>query len=285
MGNLMFIWANAYVFAQENGLDMIWPTWPSLKIGPWIRREKDKRFYAGVFRNRSGHLDGIRKYALLLFSRKIPSDRFPELNEKNRITNRDLVVYDRFEMSFEKLLPHQEEICGLITGNLGEKGTKAMEFSPGKAVGIHVRCGDFSVNPEALARGSNNIRIPSSWYVNVIRQIRGILGEDTEFYLFSDGTDDELGDIMCLEGVMRCSFGNSIGDIIGLSKFPLLIVSGSSFSMWARFLGKCSAIGHTNQLKACGLAGEEGVEIETDGEGGFSAEDAGRILKLYARVM
>ena len=65
LGNLLLIYFRAWLAAKEHGYAFIWPTWPSLKPGAIIRREKDKRFYGDVFRNRSGYTDGIKKQLLI----------------------------------------------------------------------------------------------------------------------------------------------------------------------------------------------------------------------------
>ena len=55
LGNLLFIFARSIVLAEKINSQIIWPTWPSIKVGPWIRREKDKRFYGDLFKM-MGHI-------------------------------------------------------------------------------------------------------------------------------------------------------------------------------------------------------------------------------------
>ena len=66
LGNILFAYARAAVFAREHDCQLIWPTWPSIKLGPILRREADKRFYNDLFSNQSGHIGGLKKMWLLL---------------------------------------------------------------------------------------------------------------------------------------------------------------------------------------------------------------------------
>ena len=72
LGNILFTYARPVVYTKKHeNAKLIWPTWLSLKEGPILRREKDKRLYFDLFRNKSGYIDGIKKTHLLLTKRKI----------------------------------------------------------------------------------------------------------------------------------------------------------------------------------------------------------------------
>ena len=84
--------------------------------------------------------------------------------------------------------------------------------------------------------------MPLQWYVNIVKNVRKELGSDILVNVFSDGTDEDLAEILKLPNVRRCFYGSAIADMLALSESPLLIGSGSTFSMWASYLGRMPVI-------------------------------------------
>ena len=76
LGNLLFPWARAVVACDRDGLTLIDPTWPSIKVGPLLRGEADLRFYGSLFRPAPHSVSGLRKLMLLLGSRRVSEERY-----------------------------------------------------------------------------------------------------------------------------------------------------------------------------------------------------------------
>ena len=287
LGNLLFTWSRVIAASEKHNAKLIWPTWPSVKVGPWLRHEKDKRCYIGLFKNKTGMCGGFRKYAKLCFGKKIHIKNLDAI-DWDKLGENDIVVYDDFklapgvfQMDFNGTREYRDKITETIYANLGKKGKKALDFDASRAIGIHVRLGDFDRTTAALDTGKNNMRIQISWYVAMVNKLREAAGWNVPVYVFSDGTDDELAELTALPEVRRMTFGNSIGDIVGLSRFPVMISSGSSFSLWARFLGNCSSISYPNQIKDRVHTGE-GFEIELGANDDLSDEHQSYIQKIYS---
>ena len=215
--------------SEKHNAKLIWPTWPSIKVGPWIRHEKDKRTYVGLFSNRTGLCGGIKKYLKLCFSRKIHTKDLDAVDWGNLGEN-DIVIYDdfnlapgEFQMNFNGTREYRERIAEIIYSNLGKKGKKAFSFDASGAICVHVRLGDFSKTTAALDTGKNNMRIRIDWYVAMVNKLRDAAGWTVPVFVFSDGTDEELSELTALPEVRRLTFGNSIGDIVGLSRFSIII--------------------------------------------------------------
>lgn len=277
LGNIMFTWARAAVFARDYGCQMIWPTWPSIKIGPYLRRETDKRFYGDLFTNDGAAVGGVKKVHKLLTCSRIPESQ----KESVVMEDETIVEFTGFDGCFESILYEYDFVRDLIIKNLNPKNAAPLQEDYRQAVGIHVRLGDFSrVSTAEVEAGRHDSALPVEWYVDMVNQIRVFAGKQVPVYVFSDGTDEELQPLLALPGVQRKTYGTSIGDILGLSRFPLLIASGSSFSMWARYLGRANCICYTNQRKQAILTPEEDkFEIETSG---VIPEDIGeRIRRIY----
>lgn len=277
LGNLLFAYARALKLAKETGCGFVWPSWRSIKLGPYLRREKDKRFYGDLFHNNSGYIDGIRKSLLLRTKKKV---RVKTASDVEKAPDNSLLVFDDFTMNFQGLLDFREEIRNDLIKNLHRKNQKALEGDFSKCVNVHIRLGDFcKANTEALKSGSNNTSLPIEWYVNLINQINEITKDTLTFNIFSDGTDEELKPVLEMANTRRVFYGTSVADIIALSRAPLMIASGSSFSLWARYLGNCSSISYTNQIKDHVLSEGGGFEIEI---GNAKELDSALIKKLYS---
>lgn len=277
LGNIMFTWARAAVFARDHQCQVIWPTWPSIKIGPYLRRESDKRFYGDLFRNDGSAVGGVKKLHKLLTCNRISEAQ----KELVALEDETIVEFTGFEGCFESILYEYEFVRQLIESNLHPKNKAPLQDDYRGTMGIHVRLGDFSrVSVAEVEAGRHDSALPVEWYAEIVRQVRHYAGRQIPVYVFSDGTDEELQPLLALPGVERKTYGTSIGDILGLSRFPLLVASGSSFSMWARYLGRANCICYTNQKKQQILTPEEDkFEIETSGT--IPEEIGEKIRRLY----
>ena len=282
LGNLLLIYFRAWLVAREQGYAFIWPTWPSFKPGAYLRHEKDKRFYADLFRNRSGYADGLKKQRLIRKSGAVTVNA--RKYDYSHIGGDAVILYKYFHMDFQDLLGHSQEIREEIIRNLSKKSARGLEGNMERCVNIHVRLGDFAVSVNALNAGKDNVRISVGWYAATVRKLKALLGEDVRFNVFSDGTDEELRELLEIPGVQRVFYGNSLADILALSRAPLMVASGSSFSLWSRFLGQCSSISYPRQIKDRVLEpGSDGFEIECAEDEELPAEVQEKIKALYAR--
>lgn len=277
LGNILFTYARAVVFAKEHNLQVIWPTWFSFKLGPVLRREMDKRFYNDLFDNNNGSIGGLRKMALLATKKKVP-----EAEKRNLGELRDTIIeFTGFEGCFEEILYDSAVVYEDLKKILKEKNKKPLEVDFSDAIGVHIRLGDFGRVPEAEVKaGRHDSSLPIYWYSKMIEEIRKAAEREIKAYIFSDGTQEELEPVLKLPNVERITFGSSIADIIGLSRFPLFVASGSSFSMWARYLGRMSTICYPNQIKQHILTERDsGFECEVEGE--LPEEIQGKIRQIY----
>lgn len=281
LGNLLFTYTRALKLARETRCEFVWPTWRSVKVGPYLRHEKDKRFYGDLFCNNSEYIDGAKKAKLRAFSKKFTVKTAQDVQ---CAPDGALLIYDDFTMNFDGLLSFRNEIYADLIKNLQEKNRQALNSDFARAVNVHVRLGDFnSANNAQLQKGVNNTSLPINWYVELINIINSATDNKLTFNIFSDGTDAQLAPILEIENTKRVFFGTSIADILALSSAPLMIASGSSFSLWARYLGNCSSISYINQIKDRVYEGTDGFEIESDGT--LPDDILQKIQKIYAEVL
>ena len=250
LGNMLFTYAKAVLYARDHDVKMIWPTWVSIPVGQILRRESNKRFYHDLFQNRIGAVSGIQKL-WLLWTRK-----------------KDIVVMEGMEGEFEPLAGKENSryLYQHFQTILQERNKKALEFEPGNGICMHIRLGDFIRGTEAdLKAGNPNTSIPIEWYIHVIGQIRAAVSEKLPVYIFSDGSREELQEILALPYVQQITFGTAIGDILAMSKAKLFVASGSTFSGWVRYLGRMNTITYPGQLKQYLLEDDEpAFELEAE---------------------
>lgn len=211
LANCMFLAAKAYIHSRINGTTYIDPTWRKLSVGPWLRRERDKRVYNELFAHHG--LTGIRK---LLVIKRVLAKR------ESITTFSDLGNY------FEDLAPHYEwvkEFFDMIT----KPKTIALvdEADLKDKVAVHVRLGDYL----------SELRVDISWYKAMIEKMLDV-NPCQQFTLFSDGTEQELASLLQIPNVKRAFYGNAYADMYAISRCKMLIASDSTFSAWGAFLGQ-----------------------------------------------
>lgn len=267
LGNLLFTYSRAVAESKKYNIPMIWPTWYSLKVGPYIRHEMDKRKYNDLFTNNSNYISGMKKIWLRCTNKVV------NRNQIKSIENVDsgIIEYTGMEGMFEPIIDDYELIRDDLICNLQAQNRDWVDFDFTSSISVHIRLGDFQRGTtEQLKGGSHNISTPVAWYCSMIHQIRAAVGRNIQVYVFSDGTEEELHEVLRMPNVQRITFGNSISDIMALSKANLFLASGSTFSMWARFLGRMNVIAYEGQLLQT---------LKRDGENFFEMEVADVITK------
>ena len=215
-GNLLYPYFRAIVYSKQKNLQLISPIFPSIKIGPYLRGESQKRVYTYIDRE---SIRGLKKFLLLKLSKKVK-------------------VFKSFGDGFKSLYGYEDYLKEKLK-NLSIKDYDEKKFR--NSICCHIRLGDFkpTINGEIL----NNTRIPISWYIDVINDIRR-KEENLKVYLFSDGNISELIEILKLKNVYIETSDDPITDILKLSSSKYFIGSYSSFSFWSAFFSKADCYWH-----------------------------------------
>lgn len=254
LGNRLFPWARCRLFSKENSIGMLLPTWAQLKIGSILRGETDFRFYLDLFRGGEDYIQGFRKLYLQILALKLnePENwrRRNFLYKKQTIPLRDSIFVFRGERDrFKELNGYNELLLDEIRLITKRKWLEVADKFTNVPVGIHVRRGDFfesSSEEDFYKRGG--VRTPISWFVNSLRVIRKHLHLSTKAFIFSDGSENDIKELLAEENTFFTKTGSAISDLLILSKAKILIASGgSSFSAWASFLGQMPTISCVGQ--------------------------------------
>lgn len=249
LGNLLFPWARFTCATKKYNLSPIAPTWLQIRIGPILRGEEDKKFYFDLFGIPEEQIRGVQKIYLL---RKLPhlSEREYVNGAKHDDSDR-IVIFEGLGGFFSEMLKEHSLVKEELLRMTLDKHKKGLRYDFGGSMSIHVRLGDFSVpkDKSILEQGEWCYRIPISWYVRMISQIRHNVDKEMPVYVFSDGADEELSQLLSMPLVRRISFGSTVADLLALSRANVLIASASTFSMWASYLGRMPTIFYKGQSR------------------------------------
>ncbi len=239
LANCLLSWAKASVIAERSGAVRLSPTWPSLKIGPIIRRERDWRHYLGLFVPEQDSISGLKRLQILATAKRVTLSKVSDVcvpqPDTIYVVNGSNVAPDYFDGLFD----HRQDIVARLLA-MTQASVKARADRNATAdIAVHVRLGDFGAVPQGTvpAAAAVNLRLPIDWYVDRIERLRATLARPLSVTIFSDGTDEELLPLLRLPDTRRATGGNALSDILSLSRAPILVASGSTFSMWASFIG------------------------------------------------
>lgn len=246
LGNMLFPWARAIVTARQRNWEMIWPTWWQVGIGPIRRGQRDLRFYHNLFSRPSDYIGGLHRLWIL------SSLRRHGINEReitcghewrDGFTNESIVIFAGMEGLFRSIIDDsatvRRELYRIVRPRHKMLPTERLQ----RSIGVHVRLGDFQpFDEKAIAEGKTSRRLPIEWYVDIVKQILSQALIPMRIVVFSDGGDEELSQLLSLPNTERANFGSAISDMLALSQTSVLVASGSTYSMWASYLGRMPAV-------------------------------------------
>jgi hypothetical protein len=264
LGNELFPWARAEIFARRNRVPVLAPRWGRLRIGPYLRREPEKRRYAGTFRA-AEHVRGVARATIATLGRRMAEDE-PEqaYAEAKRSSWPFTVAFQGMAGLFAVLAGEHEfirsKLWQMTRPSLRPEGV----VSP--FIAIHVRRGDLT------RQGFTRTELldvkqftPLSWFVSMAKAARRLeAAQSLRLIVFSDGSPEELAALLALDGVHLQRSRRAITDLWLMSKASALFASGfSTFGMWASYLGGMPTVyapGKLQQRVHGGRAG--GLELE-----------------------
>jgi len=258
LGNLLLPWARAIIAARRNRWTPLFPTWPQLKVGPLLRRERDARLYSGLFRCPPDYVGSPRRLLLLL--------RGPRVGEGvavDRVAPGSVVVFRGLQDGFRSILEEHELVRRELLAMVRVEHLHHFRPKDPVAIGIHVRLGDFrQVSQPGVPEpgiASYGDRLPLDWYVEALGNLRRALGP-VPALVFSDGSNSDLDALLRLPGVQRFDSGSPLGDLLALASVRVLIGSISTFSMWATYLGRMPTVWRRSEEPTALLYDRPGAE-------------------------
>ena len=265
LGNALFPWARAELFARRFGARVLAPRWGNFRLGPHLRREPDKRQYADLFRA-GHHTTGCRRLIVAALGRRVPEHELDTVRAAPRSLQPSVVEFRGMADLFAPLVGEGP----FIRHQLWHMTRRALRSSDspygGRFIAMHVRRGDITrqgFTEEQLAGVNQYTAL--SWFVGMVRAVRNEQAlRRVPIVVFTDGGDDEVADLIRLGDVRLHPRQSAITDLWELAHASVLFASGfSTFSMWASYLGGMPTIYAPGKLQQrVQPGGLASVEIE-----------------------
>jgi hypothetical protein len=268
LAHSIMAWARCIVWCRNNDASMLSPSWTYLKMGPYLRGERDKRQYTKLFDFTGYHTSLRRAWILATYPR---IDARSVVNGRNDGVGRRVVVFRNADTFEEQRELFQTELMGYsnVLHHEIRRVTRTCHLPAvpvGRHIAIHVRRGDFTApsSDAELSGGGRNRRTPIEWYREMLIGLRTGCQADISAIVYSDGTDEELQELLRLPNVSRSPATAAITDLLAIAQADLLLASGSGFSIWGSFLGQVPRICFSGQLLMPTLEarGKRPLEVE-----------------------
>jgi len=249
LAHSLLAWARCVVWAEQVGATMLAPHWFRFRVGPIIRNERDKRNYYVDFHH-STQVSGLRREYLLATSKRVYAEL--DLPDRGNGNWRNTVVIFRNaeavnERKFFHLIQgHHELVRDRLVSITTDKVLTGVHVEP--HVAIHVRRGDFKEpKTEDLDEVATNARLPIEWYEKTFLKLRSQIESNFKTIIYSDGSDDEIAELLKYKNVERSKSQSAITDLISMSNAAVIVASVSGFSQWGSYLGNVPCISYPGQ--------------------------------------
>lgn len=277
LANMLIPWAECFLWSKDQGIKQVAPFWGKIRLGPFIRGERDKRQYQQFFTN-AGTIAGLRRIFLLLKSNKISAEIYRFSKDRVKISRTTLICFSDMN-HLERLIGRHEEVRNELYRITRHKYWP--DRLPQHFIGIHIRMGDFPQKSES--NKTVYFRQPLEWYAEALQQLRISMGSNLLAMIFSDGTDKELTSILKIKNVIRSPFSAAISDLLAIAESTVLITSRSSYSLFGAYLGQVPTVWYEGKKSISGGFMPDNLskthEIEWMPGQMFSSEFIGIILK------
>lgn len=244
LGNMLLVWARAEAFRHRHGARMLAPRWTQPKIGPLLRGEKDLRYYVGLFDN-PGYVSGLSKALARWRCAAVDEENAPDLSSPPgsvRVDRPTLIRFHGLRDWFARLFDLRDMLDARLHEILAAKWKERLAAFPHEPyIGVHFRRGDKITlkDGEPYPAGKTNYALPTSWFVNSVRNLRRLMGGDYPVRVFSDDNKGDLQALLDLPNTTLISGNPAILDILLLARSRVVVTTAhSSFSAWAVYLGR-----------------------------------------------
>jgi len=269
LGNALFPWARAELFAHETGARILAPHWAQFRLGPYLRGEPQKRNYGGEFQT-DHYVCGLSRLIICALGQRIQEGQHFPHSSLSQSSLPKIVEFRGIDDLFAPLLAEHDfirrQLWAMTTPALRTKG----EVYGAPYIAMHVRRGDLTRQGFAEQDlWKVNQYTPLSWFVDMARAVRRISSlRSVPIVIFTDGGSEELAALHNIDSIRFSQGRGPITDLWAMANAGLLFASGfSTFSMWASFLGGMPTVYAPSKIQQRVQTGRASAfEIELDGD-------------------
>jgi hypothetical protein len=246
LGNRLLPWARCVVFSRLTGATMLRPRWFQPRLGPLLRGGVDLRSYhrqilmLGLFRPVVGELGGWRRQWVERRAPRVPEPETLERGVGDRLPAGSLVTFSGSADYFVRLHGWETVLLERLRDGTQDRWLRLVNRQHHAAIGLNVRRARDFPDPKAadLVLPTGPVRTPLEWFRRTLTAIRERLGYAAPALVVSDGTPEDLRELLSMERTSLLRPGCAISDLLVLATTRVLLASGgSTFSAWASFLG------------------------------------------------
>jgi len=230
LANHLFPIYRAFQNSKEGGGEFLFPPLVQLKIGPFIRREHDKRIYFNLFNQ--GALNELMKLKVLFSSNKCDEFNYESLNQEKD----GVIIYSGINDYFKSFNNEfREDFVNMLKSRSKNKVRLFAELSLIKKddICVHIRKGDFPVVGSTKAPYR---QISDDWYLKVINYLIKDY-PDKNIRIFTDDVNSLSNEMLSIKNVTVDVSYNAWHALLKMSAHGLIVASASTFSIWSAFIG------------------------------------------------
>ncbi len=243
LGNKLFVWAKALAFARLNQMPLVVTGWTQFQLAPLLHGG-DLRLYLNYFQ-RVREVDSATQARIRRSAPVVLDPPVEEIYPAAPPTVYEFTQMAHWSDYFGNLKPHRELIRTSLRTMLTAARRRELARVEKPVVALQVRLGDYRpLKPGEDFATAGNARTPVNYFRDMIAGIRELHGSQLRVRIFSDGTRDQLRELLAIPGVFLGPRQSAIVDILLMSESRLLVPSNSTFGFWAVFLGDAPAILH-----------------------------------------
>ena len=249
LGNQLFPLIRSHTFGYINNLPVLVYNYHQVKIGPWLRGEKNKRNYKGFFNFEKNPVTAQLDRWKALHNNKtnvVLEPAIRKLTGDEIESNYLFACVPHYEHHFDGLQERRNVVLEIFWNLISPKVRHNLDKLPRPCIGVHIRMGDFKKAIEGVKFGTvGHTRSPVAYFINMINSIRKVHGKSLPVTVFTDGRKSELQQLFALENIFLSAGNNDLTDLLLLSRSEIVITSaGSTFSYWAAFISEGIIIVH-----------------------------------------
>ncbi|HMN12450.1 MAG TPA: alpha-1,2-fucosyltransferase [Bellilinea sp.] len=236
LGNLLFPLYRAFQSQKRMGGSLVFPQFFQIKLGPFLRQEKDKRTYFDLFCRRD--VVDVLAHIRAIFGDSMPEECVNQESSQFRVRT---IRYEGLKGYFRDLDPEWRfDFCDYLLqrASFGQQLRNEIDEIGAHDICVHLRRGDFM--PESAQEGSSSgmcYRIADDWYVQAVSKALQKF-PDAKVRVFTDADKLEPSLLEKLNCSAIDQSRNALHALMKMSAHGAIVASKSSFSLWSAFLGQ-----------------------------------------------
>jgi hypothetical protein len=244
LGHGLFTWAEAYRIGKNYNAEFIHPHWFRVRIGPYIRREKEKMLYRSIMKTPDWGVGPYIGRFILPFLKKNNGDLSSFRDQEF------IICKDNPPHSFSNLIEIREELKIALSS--------ISRIEPSDPVGVkkpficvEYRSGDYKwlANKNGFfklsVREQREVQMCAftglDFFIDAVKTLREIAGWNVPVVLSTDAYHEEISDLIELGSVTLARSDSPLLKMLEMSEAAITVIGSSNFAAWSWFLG--NAIG------------------------------------------